>query len=142
MNLTLSRKDKEFLEGKNGESARMAMEVLVELAKSYGASKLIDIKQAHIDGCSFAATGQAGLEFAEKLAEGGGKVRVPTTLNITSRDIKRWKDLHVVSWSWIAARKWFHIPIRAAQAFALVLWPLSWQYQVYYLCKKQRSNRV
>ncbi|MEA2015131.1 MAG: aconitase X catalytic domain-containing protein [Actinomycetota bacterium] len=95
MNLTLSRKDKEFLEGKNGESARMAMEVLVELAKSYGASKLIDIKQAHIDGCSFAATGQAGLEFAEKLAEGGGKVRVPTTLNITSRDIKRWKDFKV-----------------------------------------------
>lgn len=56
--------------------------------------------------------------------------------------IKRWKDLHVVSWSWIAARKWFHIPIRAVQAFALVLWPLFWQYQVYYLCKKQRSNRV
>ena len=95
MNLTLSRQDKEFLEGKNGESARMAMEVLVELAKSYGASKLIDIKQAHIDGCSFAASGQAGLEFAEKLAEGGAKVRVPTTLNITSRDIKRWKDFRV-----------------------------------------------
>lgn len=95
MSLILSRKDKEFLEGKNGESARIAMEVLVELAKSYGASKFIDIKQAHIDGCSFAATGQAGLEFAEKLAEGGGKVRVPTTLNITSRDIKRWKDFKV-----------------------------------------------
>jgi len=95
MSLTLSKKDKEFLEGKHGEAARMAMEVLVELAKSYGAKKLINIKQAHIDGCSFAATGQAGLEFAEKLAAGGGKVRVPTTLNITSRDIKRWKDFRV-----------------------------------------------
>ena len=95
MNITLSRKDQEFLEGKNGESARIAMDVLVELAKSYGASKLIDIKQAHIDGCSFAATREAGLEFAEKLAAGGGKVRVPTTLNITSRDIKRWKDFRV-----------------------------------------------
>lgn len=54
--------------------------------------------------------------------------------------IKRWKDLHVVSWSWIAARSWFHIPIRALQAFALVFWPLSWQYQVYFLCKKRTSN--
>ncbi len=95
MNLILSRKDKEFLEGKNGESARIAMEVLVELAKFYGASKLIAIKQAHIDGCLFAATGEAGLEFAEKLAAGGGKVKVPTTLNITSRDIKRWKNFRV-----------------------------------------------
>ena len=68
MNLKLSSIDKEILEGKNGESAKIAMEVLVDLAEAYGASKLIDIKQAHIDGCSFAATGQAGLEFAQKLA--------------------------------------------------------------------------
>ena len=95
MNLTLSRKDKEFLEGKNGKSPKMAMEVLVELAKSYGANKLIDIKQAHIDGCLFSTTGEAGLEFAEKLATEGGKVRVPTTINVTSRDIKRWKDFRV-----------------------------------------------
>lgn len=95
MNLTLSRKDKEFLKGKNGKSPRMAMEVLVELAKSYGANKFIDIKQAHIDGCLFSTTGEAGLEFAEKLATMGGKVRVPTTINVTSRDIKRWKDFRV-----------------------------------------------
>jgi len=95
VNLILSRKDKEFLEGKNGNSPRMAMEVLVELAKSYGASKLIDIKQAHIDGCLFSTTGEAGLEFAEKLAVEGGKVRVPTTMNVTSRDINRWKDFRV-----------------------------------------------
>jgi hypothetical protein len=95
VNLTLSRKDKEFLGGKNGKSPKMAMEVLVELAKSYGADKLIDIKQAHIDGCLFSTTGEAGLEFAEKLATEGGKVRVPTTINVTSRDIKRWKDFRV-----------------------------------------------
>jgi predicted aconitase len=29
------------------------------------------------------------------LAAGGGKVRIPTTLNITSRDIKRWKNFRV-----------------------------------------------
>ena len=51
--------------------------------------------------------------------------------------INRWKDLHVLSWSWISQKKWYHIPLRAAQALALVVWPLSWQYQVYHLCKKK-----
>ena len=50
---------------------------------------------------------------------------------------KAWKDLHVLSWSWIAARKWYHIPLRVLQAIALIFWPLSWQYQVYHLCRKR-----
>ena len=51
--------------------------------------------------------------------------------------IRRWKDLHVLSWSWISQKKWYHIPLRAAQALALVVWPISWQYQVYHLCRKK-----
>jgi len=51
--------------------------------------------------------------------------------------IKRWKDLHVLSWPWINAGKWYHIPLRAAQALALVAWPLAWQYQVYHLCRRR-----
>ncbi len=50
---------------------------------------------------------------------------------------KRWKDLHVLSWSWISANRWYHIPFRAIQAVALAIWPLSWQYQVYYLCVRK-----
>ncbi len=46
----------------------------------------------------------------------------------------RWKDLHVLSWAWITANSWYHVPFRAAQAAALAIWPLSWQYQVYHLC--------
>jgi SAM-dependent methyltransferase len=53
---------------------------------------------------------------------------------------KRWKDLHVLSWSWIGAKKWYHIPLRALQAIALIFWPLSWQYQVYHLCRKSRYS--
>lgn len=45
-----------------------------------------------------------------------------------------WKDLHVLSWLWISSRGWLHVPVRAAQAFALTIWPLKWQYQVYYFC--------
>lgn len=47
---------------------------------------------------------------------------------------KRWKDLHVVSWSWIMRGPKHLWPMRAAQALALSVWPLSWQYQVYHLC--------
>jgi SAM-dependent methyltransferase len=53
---------------------------------------------------------------------------------------KRWKDLHVLSWSWIAAKRWQHIPLRAIQAIALLFWPLSWQYQVYHLCRKKPKS--
>ena len=50
---------------------------------------------------------------------------------------KRWKDLHILDWSWINAKRWYHVPLRGAQALALVVWPLAWQYQVYHLCKKR-----
>ena len=46
----------------------------------------------------------------------------------------RWKDLHVISWSWIMRGPKHLWPMRAAQALALPVWPLSWQYQVYHLC--------
>lgn len=52
---------------------------------------------------------------------------------------KRWKDLHVLSWSWINAKKWYHIPLRFTQAVFLIFWPLAWQYQVYHLCRKSKS---
>ena len=46
----------------------------------------------------------------------------------------RWKDLHVLSPSWIFRGDWYRWPLRAAQALVLPFWPLSWQYQVYHLC--------
>lgn len=52
---------------------------------------------------------------------------------------ERWSDLHVLSWSWITSAPWYGIPLRAAQAFALTVWPLSCQYQVYHLCEKRKA---
>ena len=52
--------------------------------------------------------------------------------------VARWKDLHVLSLSWIAHGPWYLWPLRAAQALALTVWPLSWQYQVYHLCSLKR----
>lgn len=50
----------------------------------------------------------------------------------------RWRDLHVISPSWIFRGPWYAWPVRAAQAFALPFWPLDWQYQVYHLCTIKR----
>lgn len=57
-------------------------------------------------------------------------------LNVTAR----WKDLHVLSWQWISLNGWLAAPLRALQALLLPVWPLRWQYQVYFLCSQNRSN--
>ncbi len=44
-----------------------------------------DIESAHIDGCLY--HGYSGLEFAERLAAGGARVVVPTTLNVGAMDL-------------------------------------------------------
>jgi hypothetical protein len=95
MAMELTRYESAMLNGKEGRGAQLAMEIIVRLAELYGADELIPITQAHIDGCLYAAVGEAGLEFAEKLAELGARVRVPTTLNATSRDIEGWRDHQV-----------------------------------------------
>jgi 2-polyprenyl-3-methyl-5-hydroxy-6-metoxy-1,4-benzoquinol methylase len=50
--------------------------------------------------------------------------------------VTRWRDLHVLSLNWICQDNPLTWPLRAAQALALAVWPISWQYQVYHLCKK------
>lgn len=88
--MKLTRLESEMLAGKEGAGCRVAMEIIVRLGELYNASELIPISQAHIDGCLYGAVGEAGLAFAEKLTELGAMVRVPATLNATSRDIDDW----------------------------------------------------
>lgn len=46
----------------------------------------------------------------------------------------RWRDLHVVSLGWITQGSVLTWPIRAMQAGLLMVSPVQWQYQVYFLC--------
>jgi predicted aconitase len=85
VDLSLSREDEAKLAGEHGAGMAMAMRLVVELAHVMQATRLIDIVSAHIDGCLY--HGQAGLDFAEKLARLGAKVAVPTTLNVSSLDL-------------------------------------------------------
>jgi hypothetical protein len=47
----------------------------------------------------------------------------------------RWRDLHPLSAQWVLQGPIHARPLRLAQALALPLWPLRWQYQVYFKCR-------
>jgi len=83
--LELTERDRALLAGEDGPAAALAMRLVVRLAEVQDASRLIDVESAHIDACLY--HGQAGLDLAERLAADGGRVVVPTTLNISSLDL-------------------------------------------------------
>jgi len=84
--------EEEMLAGRAGEAAAFAMRILTQLGDLYGAEEFIPITQAHVDGCCYQTAGDAALDFAEKLASLGGRVTVPTTTNVSGRDIRRWRE--------------------------------------------------
>lgn len=85
MAVSLTTQDRAMLDGAHGPAAQLAMRVLLPVAKSVGAGSLIDIEQAHAGSCIY--LGQANLDFAERLVSLGGRVRVPTTLNVGTMDL-------------------------------------------------------
>lgn len=88
-NIELSDEDRCLLSGKYGKAAEVSMRIVLRMAQLQSAPGLIDITQAHIDGCVY--NGMSNLKFAERLVEWGAKVRVPTTLNALSVDQKQWR---------------------------------------------------
>ena len=81
----LSDGDRSMLEGEQGDAARFAMQIVTAFAEAVGANALLDISRAHIDGCLY--HGAVSLDFVERLVASGGRVRVPTTLNVGSLDL-------------------------------------------------------
>ena len=61
------------------------MRLVVRAAEVSGADRLIDITRAHIDSCLY--HGEASIHFVERLAAGGARVKVPTTLNVGAVDL-------------------------------------------------------
>ncbi|MEX0795281.1 MAG: aconitase X catalytic domain-containing protein [Acidimicrobiia bacterium] len=81
----LSAEDRSMLDGDFGEGVSFAMGLVVKLAEVSGAPALVDISGAHIDGCLY--HGESGIDYVEHLVDGGAKVAVPTTLNVSSLDL-------------------------------------------------------
>lgn len=89
----LSPADQAILDGAEGRARQVALQIVLRMAKLQGAAELIDVVQAHIDGCIY--TGSASLRFACQLRDWGGKVKIPTTLNSISVDQRRWRALGI-----------------------------------------------
>lgn len=104
MSLELSEFDRSALTGAIGPGAQMAMSIIVRMGEVLQAERLIDITQAHIDSTIY--LGEAGLEFAERLAGHRAKVRVPTTLNVSAVDENGWREWAVpADWAERARRQ-------------------------------------
>jgi hypothetical protein len=93
MSLNLSPKDRQMLDGKFGEATRLAMSIIVRMAQALEVDELMDITQAHIDGCGLMS--DASLDFAETMARLGGRVAVPTTLNMIPLDLQNWQKQRI-----------------------------------------------
>jgi cis-L-3-hydroxyproline dehydratase len=87
--LELTERDQAMMEGLHGEAVRQAMRIICGMAVQQGAQRLIDVTRVHIDGCIYAS--QANLTFAERMADIGAKVRLPTTTNAISVDRANWQ---------------------------------------------------
>ena len=93
MSVDLSAQDKQLLNGQHGEAAQLAMRIVVRMAEVHEAAELMDVTQAHIDGCGLLS--ESGLEFAETLAAKGARVSVPTTLNMGPLDLQNWQQFGI-----------------------------------------------
>ena len=85
MLLHLTQSERDALNGSDGDATAMAMRIVVAAGDLLGADSLVEVSSAHIDGCLH--HGDGGVEFAEALVRGGGRVAVPTTLNVGALDL-------------------------------------------------------
>jgi predicted aconitase len=76
-----------MLAGASGPAVALSMRVILAAAKIQGAGRLLPIDSAHVDSCLY--HGPSSLDFARALLDGGGRVRVPTTLNVGGLDRSR-----------------------------------------------------
>lgn len=83
--LALTADEQSMLDGDRGPAVAMAMRLVTGVARANGAVRLLPIESVHVDGCLY--HGRAGLDFAERLVELGGRVAVRTTLNVGSLDL-------------------------------------------------------
>jgi predicted aconitase len=85
MALTLSAEEQATMAGAAGPAVAMAARILGETARIFGAERLVAVTSSHVDGCLY--HGDSGVHFAERLVAEGGRVAVPTTLNVGALDL-------------------------------------------------------
>jgi predicted aconitase len=85
LTLELSADEPAIAAGRDGDGAAMAMRIVAEAGRLLGASRLIQVQSAHIDGALY--HGDSGTLFAEKLVDGAARVAIRSTLNVGALDL-------------------------------------------------------
>src|SRR5512139_440169 len=93
--MKLTSEEKRMLDGEQGRATQKAMQILIALGTIYGAERMIPVSSVQVAGVSYDNLGEAGLQFLSEMADGGGQVRVPTTLNPAGMDIENWRSLGI-----------------------------------------------
>jgi predicted aconitase len=83
--IALDDAERAMLAGEEGEACALAMRIVLDIAAGLRAERLLEIAGAHIDGVVY--YGEVCLDWAVRFLDLGGRVRVPTTLNIGLVDL-------------------------------------------------------
>ena len=92
--MQLTEKEENMLNGEEGYAVRKAMQILVTLGDIYGAKRLVKVGSVQVAGVSYHNLGDAGLEYLNELSK-DGKVKVLTTLNPAGMDLENWQKLGI-----------------------------------------------
>jgi predicted aconitase len=93
LSLDLSADERAIAAGRSGDGAAIAMRIVAEAGQLLGASRLIPVHSAHIDGALY--HGDSGTLFAEKLVDGGANVAIRSTLNVGALDLTGCSRVHL-----------------------------------------------
>src|SRR5512139_1985829 len=91
----LTSEEQRMFAGEHGRATQKSMEILTALGTIYNAERMVPVTSVQIAGVSFDNLGEAGLEFLAEMVDGGGKVKVLTTLNPAGMDIENWQALGI-----------------------------------------------
>lgn len=84
-----------MLEGAQGRAVQKAMQILTALGTIYGAQRMVQVSSVQIAGVSYDNLGEAGLQFLDEMASGGGRAQVLATLNPAGMDVENWQALGI-----------------------------------------------
>lgn len=92
MAVKLTREEEAMLRGDRGEAPKIAMDVLMRLATSFGAEEFVPVSSVQCMA-HYGSLHDAGLEWLEKLAAMGGKCCVPATQDPASVPLHSWEEM-------------------------------------------------
>ncbi len=89
--LSLNDEQKAMQAGAFGESVRWAIKQQIDVARFFGAARLLPVASVHASA-EIGIMGENGLSLLEKMSREGARVRVPSTTAACSVDFCRWRE--------------------------------------------------